>query len=342
MRLGGKKLADYDGERNRFYEASGFVAESRADFDPKQAPKGWDYEKQGKPDILFWRYAGEEAAQAAKPTDVESLWKSNYEVAEEWRDTEIRKAEEENANKTVEEEKQPVNEHMVDKNGIMKEDSEYYDFNHETEIQDATDKAVSVQKLVKQSTCTTEELYRYLSVCAGAEAATNYQKTGNWPEGVQIPKSSAVLNAEGDVDWDQAPQNGYTLNADGTPKRERYTIRAGEIIDRFGGAGGRYVCPVIQDQAFTYSQRSLPYIENSADYHRYKVIGDFAELEAYIADCMDAELKAEITEYVEKYYNGDYSTTVAYRGEAAAVQGWGEGGAIQYELPLKIEWLIQL
>ncbi len=99
------------------------MAESRTDFDPKQAPKGWDYEKQGKPDILFWRYAGEEAAQAAKPTDVESLWKSNYEVAEEWRDTEIRKAEEENANKTVEEEKQPTNEHMVDKNGIMKEDS---------------------------------------------------------------------------------------------------------------------------------------------------------------------------------------------------------------------------
>ena len=125
VRLGGKKLADYDGERNRFYEASGFVAESRADFDPKQAPKGWDYEKQGKPDILFWRYAGEEAAQAAKPTDVESLWKSNYEVAEEWRDTEIRKAEEENANKTVEEEKQPANEHMVDKkpkSDIIKEE----------------------------------------------------------------------------------------------------------------------------------------------------------------------------------------------------------------------------
>lgn len=101
------------------------MAESRADFAPKQAPKGWDYEKQGKPDILFWRYAGEEAAQAAKPTDVESLWKSNYEVAEEWRDTEIRKAEKENANKTVAEEKQPTNEHMVDKkpeSDIIKEE----------------------------------------------------------------------------------------------------------------------------------------------------------------------------------------------------------------------------
>ena len=78
-----------------------------------------------KRQILFWRYAGEEAAQAAKPTDVESLWKSNYEVAEEWRDTEIRKAEEENANKTVEEEKQPTNEHMVDKkpkSDIIKEE----------------------------------------------------------------------------------------------------------------------------------------------------------------------------------------------------------------------------
>ena len=107
------------------------MAESRADFDPKQAPKGWDYEKQGKPDILFWRYAGEEAAQAAKPTDVESLWKSNYEVAEEWRDTEIRKAEEENANKTVEAEQGVDNvpgddiigaENSTDNNGL----SSYY------------------------------------------------------------------------------------------------------------------------------------------------------------------------------------------------------------------------
>ena len=69
------------------------MAESRAEFDPKRAPEGWDYEKQGKPDILFWRYAGEEAVREAKATDVESLWKSDYEVAAEWRDTEIRKAE---------------------------------------------------------------------------------------------------------------------------------------------------------------------------------------------------------------------------------------------------------
>ena len=148
------------------------MAESRADFDPKQAPKGWDYEKQGKPDILFWRYAGEEAAQAAKPTDVESLWKSNYEVAEEWRDTEIRKAEEENANKTVEEEKQPTNEHMVDKkpkSDIIKEEKDYNDsvqqyYDTESEISDTKKHGYKIGKIDDLPKTVKDSYYSYEKV----------------------------------------------------------------------------------------------------------------------------------------------------------------------------------
>ena len=110
------------------------MAESRAEFDPKRAPEGWDYEKQGRPDILFWRYAGEEAAREAKATDVESLWKSDYEVAAEWRDTAIREAEA-NVNKTAEEEKQPANEHMVDKkpeSDIMEKEKDHENVDSKT------------------------------------------------------------------------------------------------------------------------------------------------------------------------------------------------------------------
>ena len=38
---------------------------------------------------------------------------------------------------------------------------------------------------------------------------------------------------------------------------------------------------------------------------------------------------------------GDYSRLASYKGEAA-VEGWGKGGAIQYELSLTVEQLERL
>jgi len=36
------------------------------------------------------------------------------------------------------------------------------------------------------------------------------------------------------------------------------------------------------------------------------------------------------------------SRLASYKGEAAAVEGWGKGGAIQYELSLTVEQLERL
>ena len=51
------------------------------------------------------------------------------------------------------------------------------------------------------------------------------------------------------------------------------------------------------------------------------------------------ELKTKIDATVKAYYDGDYSKLVSYRGKAARIEGWGEGGAIQYEFSLSIEQL---
>ena len=74
-------------------------------------------------------------------------------------------------------------------------------------------------------------------------------------------------------------------------------------------------------------------------YHRYEVTGDFTKIEEYVNNCGNAELKAKIDAAVTAYYDGDYSKLVSYRGKAAGIEGWREGGATQYEFSLSIEQL---
>ncbi len=47
-------------------------------------------------------------------------------------------------------------------------------------------------------------------------------------------------------------------------------------------------------------------------------------------------------EDIDYYYNGDLNKAIVYVGEIAKVDGWGIGGGIQYEFPIKIEYLEKL
>ncbi|NFT33144.1 hypothetical protein [Clostridium sporogenes] len=67
--------------------------------------------------------------------------------------------------------------------------------------------------------------------------------------------------------------------------------------------------------------------------------GDFTKIKEYVDKCTDIKLKTEIETTVRKYYKGDYSRLISYKGNAAAVEGWGKGGAIQYEFSLTVEQL---
>lgn len=191
---------------------------------------------------------------------------------------------------------------------------------------------------LKETTCTSDELYIYLKNI-DTDYAETFLKTGEWPDEIQIPKNASVLNKDGSINWTKAAKGGYKLDKDGNPIKEKFIPKIGEVIDRYGPANGRYTSPIIDGKSFEYTERSLPYVENLSNYHKYEVIGDFSKIEEYVKNCPDAKLKVEIDATVTAYYDGDYSKLVSYKGEAATVEGWGKGGAIQYEFSLTVEQL---
>ena len=65
----------------------------------------------------------------------------------------------------------------------------------------------------------------------------------------------------GDPDWSFAPNNG---EIPGT-KIENQVLKAGTIVDRYGGSDGQYVSPV----GTSFKARALPYVRNPYVYHMY-------------------------------------------------------------------------
>ncbi|WGG46431.1 T7SS effector LXG polymorphic toxin [Rossellomorea sp. DA94] len=196
--------------------------------------------------------------------------------------------------------------------------------------------------LWRKSTCTNDELYNYLLKNVDINVANKFLKEGKWPAGIQIPKNSSVLHPEGSINWSKAAEGGYTLNVDGTAIKEQFTPEMREVIDRYGNPNGRYTSPVINGESYLYTERSLPYVEDLSNYHQYEIKGDFNKIKDYVDKCPDKKLKTEIEATVRKYYKGDYSRLVSYKGNAAAVEGWGKGGAVQYEFSLTVGQLERL
>lgn len=153
-----------------------------------------------------------------------------------------------------------------------------------------------------------------------------FLNSGKWPNGEQIPKDSSVLKANGSINWDKEPEGGYVLDANGNAIKEQFVPEIGEIIDRYGSPSGRYTSPVLNGEPFSYTERSLPYVQDMSNYHQYEVIGDFSRIEEYINNCADAKLREQIDAMVQTYYNGDYGKLISLRdklqkltvGESAA------------------------
>lgn len=168
--------------------------------------------------------------------------------------------------------------------------------------------------LVEQSQCSVSMLVKYLYSNRADNAVESFLRNGEWPEGVSVPISDNVLTQNGSIDWSQAPQDGYLLDAQGNAVKETCIPQIGEVFDRYGSEYGRYACPVIDGQAYAYNKRSLPYVEDVSSYHQYQVCGDISQ------------------------YGGGQMTV--WRGTAAAAFGQ-EGGAIQYQFPASMKELCQ-
>ncbi|EUJ29155.1 hypothetical protein MFLO_11230 [Listeria floridensis FSL S10-1187] len=192
-------------------------------------------------------------------------------------------------------------------------------------------------QLFKQAKCNIDELIKYLENIE-ADLAKRFKETGQWPEDIQIPKSSNVLSSEGRIDWKQVPNGGYMTTIDGKIMKEKHVPRIKDVLDRYGPADGTYTSPVKNGVKYSYDERSLPFLEDSSKYHQYEVVGDFSNVKSYIDNCTNQELKTKVEATVKKYMQGDYSKLQAEIGKIAP--GFdSSGGGLQIKLPLSVEQL---
>jgi len=113
-----------------------------------------------------------------------------------------------------------------------------------------------------------------------------------------------------------------------------------KIVDRYGTPDGTFVSPVRSNKPIPYEKRALPYLENKNAYHKYEVTRDFRELTEAIKNCNDRDL-IDLINADALRYGIDLNKLKTYKGEIAPAFGTITGG-IQWQLPLRIEYLIKL
>lgn len=198
-----------------------------------------------------------------------------------------------------------------------------------------------ISHLVTESGLTPTQLHDYLANSPGGGArAAAFEQTGVWPHDVQIPKDASVLKPDGTINWDEVPSGGYTLDDADQPIKEPLVPQVGDVFDRYGPSDGRYTSPVPETGPYTYDQRSLPYLEDPAQYHQYRVIGDFSEIERYY-DAAPESVRADVDRIMRRFDSSFEDLGRASQGDIAA--GFGaHGGGRQVEMPTTVELLKRL
>lgn len=89
---GGTKLDNYDGVLSKMYLNHGFIPVARTAFVDEYAPSDWNYERDGRPDIIFWMHNGNDVETVARNIgtqempDLKALPLMEYDEAAAYRD----------------------------------------------------------------------------------------------------------------------------------------------------------------------------------------------------------------------------------------------------------------
>lgn len=161
-------------------------------------------------------------------------------------------------------------------------------------------------------------------------------------------KSLKTTDGRLGVDW--VPDNGAKSGT-----RKSTVISAGTEIDRYGNPSGCFVGKMEQNgngiyEGVEYGKRSLPYAEGSQAYTKMKVLKDIDS--DSISDAINnldhnSELYKKIMTQMEwdgLPYSIDSSGKIRVEiNEAVIAPAYGQaGGGIQYELPIRTEYLKKL
>lgn len=148
-----------------------------------------------------------------------------------------------------------------------------------------------------------------------------------------------TLGADGKIDWDQAPEDGFVLDGDDNPIFEDHYPQPGDRFDRYGEPRGSFVSPIGEDGPFDYDSRSMPYSENPNAYHEYEWTRELGDARAQY-DQLNPEDRAVVDSGMSYFEQDIDNLSPVARGEAAAIPAWGmPGGATQDKLPVSVEML---
>ncbi|EAH3104451.1 DUF4237 domain-containing protein, partial [Listeria monocytogenes] len=87
-----------------------------------------------------------------------------------------------------------------------------------------------------------------------------------------LVRSPEYLDKEGNIKWPEA--DGFVVDKSGKPITVDAELKAGQIIDRYGDAFGKFTSPVENGDILAYDTRGLPYPESAKTYHQYEVVTD--------------------------------------------------------------------
>ena len=196
----------------------------------------------------------------------------------------------------------------------------------------------TTDEILSQSTASSKLLAKYMRN-TDRQAFKVLRTKGEWKWEIQVPKADSVLTWRGKIDWSQVPEDGYVLDASGNPMKEAFYPKVGSIEDRYGSKGGVFTALLKDGKPYGYNNRSLPFVEDPRQYHRYMIKRDFSDLEEAI-EHSDPETKDMVNTYLQRKGISPASLK-AEKGKIAS--GFGsEGGGVQVKMPLPIELMEKL
>ncbi|HFI0585980.1 TPA: glycohydrolase toxin TNT-related protein [Streptococcus suis] len=152
-------------------------------------------------------------------------------------------------------------------------------------------------------------------------------------------RSLDYLKADGTINW--PPEDGFVLRADGSADKTEATLRAGDVIDRYGSPHGAFTSPVIDGDILDYDTRGLPYPESYQAYHQYEITTDITMENIQKAyDNLPDSSKIEFDTQLARRRKELSNLASNYIGSIDTV--FGAGGGTQIQFGASVQFYIDL
>lgn len=154
-----------------------------------------------------------------------------------------------------------------------------------------------------------------------------------------LVRSPEYLDKEGNIKWPEA--DGFVVDKSGKPITVDAELKAGQIIDRYGDAFGKFTSPVENGDILAYDTRGLPYPESAKTYHQYEVVTDInIENVQKAFDNLSSINQRKLLQDMKDYEFTLSDIASPQTGKISKV--FGAGGGIQIQLGTVVDWYEKL